>query len=376
MKIAVNTRFLLPHRLEGIGWFTYEIFERLVKRFPQHDFIFYFDRPYKERFVFGSNVMPIVLHPQARHPILWKLWFNVSLQYSLAKHKPDVFISPDGYIPLPNKVKSIAVIHDINFEHNPEYLLGSARKYFLKYFRKFAQQATRVATVSKFSKTDIAQTYHIALDKIDLVYNGIGDFFKPLSVRNQAQIRQEYTDGASYFVFVGALNPRKNLEGMLAAYTLYRNQGGTNKFVIVGTKMYWPASLENCIAEHPFKKDLIFSGRLEREGLNKVLASAEALLFISHFEGFGIPMIEAFQCEIPVITSTKTSLPEVADGAALLCEPDDHAGIAKAMFEVAEPDIRKTLIAKGKERAAFFTWEKSADMMWESIEKCLASEKA
>lgn len=376
MKIAVNTRFLLPHRLEGIGWFTYEIFQRLVTRYPEHDFIFYFDRPYKERFVFGTNVTPIVLHPQARHPILWKLWFNVSLQYSLAKRKPDILISPDGYIPLPNRVKSIAVIHDINFEHNPEYLLGSARKYFLKYFRIFANEATRVATVSKFSKTDISEMYQVDTDKIDLIYNGIGDFFKPLPSLDQEQIKQEYTDGDSYFVFVGALNPRKNLEGMLAAYILYRQQGGTNKFVIVGTKMYWPASLEKCIAEHPFKDDLVFSGRLEREGLNKVLASAEALLFVSHFEGFGIPMIEAFQCEIPVITSTKTSLPEVADGAAILCEPDDYEGIAKAMFQVSEPEIRDTLIAKGKKRAEFFTWERSADMMWESIEKCLAVEKA
>lgn len=371
MKIAVNTRFLLPHRLEGIGWFTYEIFKRLVERHPEHEFIFYFDRPFPKRFVFGTNVKPIHLPPPARHPILWHIWFDISLLLSLQRRKPDIFISTDGYLPLRYKGKTVSVIHDINFEHHPEYLKGIARKYFLTYFRKFAHIATRVATVSEYSKKDIAHTYGISFEKIDLVYNGIGDFFKPLSTSEQEAVRQEVSGGHDFFVFVGALNPRKNIEGMLHAFELYKKQGGTRKFVIVGTKMFWDTTLEQVYQEHPFKSDIIFTGRLEREALNKVVASATALLFVSHFEGFGIPMIEAFQCEVPVITSTETSLPEIAQDAAILCSPKNYLQIAKAMFDVEHEETRQSMIEKGKKRAAFFNWDKSADMMWESIQKCL-----
>jgi glycosyltransferase involved in cell wall biosynthesis len=271
-------------------------------------------------------------------------------------------------------VRSISVIHDINFEHNPQYLLGRARKYFLTYFKLFAKEANRIATVSQYSKKDIIETYGINPDKIDLVYNGIGNFFKPLNEEDQAQVRQTYTSGSPYFVFIGALNPRKNLEGMLAAYKIYRQEGGDRRFLVVGTKMYWPETLEKAYSKHPYKADIIFTGRLEREGLNQVLASAQALLFVSHFEGFGIPMIEAFQCHVPVITSTKTSLPEVADGAALLFEPNNHESIANAMFKVQQSDVRQSLVEKGIKRAAFFSWEQSADMMWGSIQKCLADE--
>ncbi len=363
----------MPHRLEGLGWFTYEVFKRLVERHPEHTFLFYFDRPYKKRFVFGPNVKPIVLYPPARHPILWRIWFDISLYWSLRWRKPDVFVSPDGYLSLPYKGKDIAVIHDINFEHKPEYVKQPARKYLLTYFRKFARKATRVATVSEYSRQDISRTYGISPAKIDLVYNGIGDFFKPLPPEVQETIRKRLSGGAQYFLFIGALNPRKNLDGMLRAYALYREKGGTKKFLIVGTKMFWDENIEQIYSAHAFKEDIIFSGRLERESLNQALSAAHALLFVSHFEGFGIPMIEAFQCEVPVITSTKTSLPEVADGAALLCAPDDPGQIAEALFRVEEEGTRATLIAKGKRRAQFFSWEKSADMMWESIQKCMAS---
>jgi glycosyltransferase involved in cell wall biosynthesis len=371
VKIAVNTRFLLPHRLEGIGWFTYEIFKRLVERHPEHEFIFYFDRPFPERFVFGKNVTPVHLPPPARHPILWRIWFDISLFLSLKRRKPDVFVSTDGYLPLHYKGKTISVIHDINFEHHPEYLKGIARKYFLTYFQRFARTATRIATVSEYSKHDIAETYSIAPEKIDLVYNGIGHFFKPLPPEEQEKVREQICQGNPFFVFVGALNPRKNIDGMLHAFARYKEMGGSRKFVVVGSKMFWDDTLEQVYQQHPYKKDIIFTGRLEREALNKVVASATALLFVSHFEGFGIPMIEAFQCKVPVITSTETSLPEVADGAALLCSPHNYAEIAQAMFEVEKDSVREAMIEKGLQRAAFFSWDKSADMMWASIEKCL-----
>ena len=373
MKIAVNTRLLLPNKLEGIGWFTYEILQRLCVQHPEVEWLFIFDRPYKPHFVVSSNVTPIVAPPQARHPLLWHLWLEYSLPYIFKKHKPDLFLSPDGYVSMRSKVKTLAVLHDINFEHFPEYIPKKVRGYFLKNFRRFAKRANRVATVSQYSKDDIVKTYGLNPNKIDLVYNGCGEFFKPLSDEEKNEVRQSVARGSDYFIFVGALNPRKNIDGMLQAYSKYRNNGGTNKFIIVGEKMFWNEQIQNVYENHPHQNDILFIGRLEGAALSRVLAASAALLFVSHFEGFGIPIVEAFKCQVPVITSNTTSMPEVAGKAALLCNPNDLEEIAQAMKKVSDPELREKLVNLGKERVELFTWQKSSEMMWESIQKTLAN---
>ena len=155
MRIAINTRFLLTHKMEGFGWYTFEIVKRLVENHPEHTFIFFFDRAYDERFIFGENVTPVVLKPQARHPILFKIWFDRSVTKALKKHKADIFFSPDGYLSLRTEIPQIGVIHDINFEHFPEDLPKSPRNYLRKYFPKFANKANHILTVSESSKQDI-----------------------------------------------------------------------------------------------------------------------------------------------------------------------------------------------------------------------------
>ena len=372
MKIAVNTRFLLPNRLEGIGWFTFEIFKRLTQSHPEVEWIFLFDRPYKEHFIFADNITPVVVSPQARHPILWHIWYEYSLPRVFKKHKPDLFISPDGYLSLKAGVKCISVIHDLNFEHNPENIPSLAGKYYRKYFPKYAHKADRVATVSEYSRKDIHELYDVSEDKIDLVYNGCGDFFFPLKDDEIKTVREEISEGAPYFIFVGALNPRKNITGMLSAFAQYKQKGGLNKFVIVGEKMFWSDDIATAYENHPHRKDIIFTGRLEGSGLNKVLAASSALLFVSNFEGFGIPIVEAFKCEVPVITSTTTSMPEVAGDAAILCDPKSTYEICEAMLKMDSEEVRQGLIAKGKLRANLFTWERSAEMMWDCITKTLA----
>ncbi|MDZ7848934.1 MAG: glycosyltransferase [Owenweeksia sp.] len=141
--------------------------------------------------------------------------------------------------------------------------------------------------------------------------------------------------------------------------------------MIVGEKMFWNDDIQNAYENHPYKEDVIFTGRLEGRGLSRVLAACHALLFVSHFEGFGIPIVEAFKCQVPVITSTTTSMPEVAGEAALPCEPDNYAQIAKAMHQLNDEKLRQALIAKGRARAEVFTWKHAADMMWQSIENTL-----
>ncbi len=363
---------LLRGKLEGIGWFTYEIFKRLTAQHPEIEWVFLFDRPFSDEFVFGKNVTPMVVRPPARHPYLWHVWYEIGLPRAFRKLQPDLFISPDGHLSLRAKIKSLPVIHDLNFEKFPENIPKIARHYYLKYFPKFAEKADRIATVSSYSKKDISNRYKISEKKIDLVYNGVGNFFESVSFEKKKEIQLEINQGNPYFIFIGALNPRKNITGMLRAFELYKKRGGKNGFLIVGEKMFLNQDIEMTYENHPFKDEITFAGRLEGNALSEVLASAEALLFVSHFEGFGIPIVEAFQCKTPVITSTETSMPEVAGDAAILCPPNAIEEIANAMFQMEDEKIRRNLIKRGEERSRLFSWDKSAEMMWKSIEKTLA----
>jgi len=356
---------------EGIGWFTYEIFRRLAARQPEIEWIFIFDRPFDDQFITSENITPVVLAPPARHPFLWYTWFHISLPAKLQQLKPDIFISPDGYLPLKSNCPTLGVIHDLNFEHRPQNLPWLVRKYMLHFFPLYAKAATRLATVSKYSAKDISQLYGRPIEDIDLVYNGCGEFFFPIPANEQKLVKDELTDGKEYFLFVGALNPRKNLDGMLRAYRNYRESGGQNLFVIVGEAMFINQDIKSELDEHPYREDILLVGRMEGEQLNRILASSAALLFVSHFEGFGIPIVEAFKCQVPVITGTSTSMPEIAGDAAILCEPENYQQIAQAMHDVGVASVRNGLIAKGVERAKIFTWERSADMMWASIQKTL-----
>ena len=130
MIIAVNTRLLLPEKLEGIGWFTRETLSRITNDHPEHQFLFIFDRPYADEFIFSGNITPIVLSPPTRHPILWFIWFELQIPRILRKYKADLFFSPDGYLSLNTRVRQLAAIHDINFAHRPKDLPWLKAKYY------------------------------------------------------------------------------------------------------------------------------------------------------------------------------------------------------------------------------------------------------
>ncbi len=371
MKIAVNTRLLIKNKLEGIGWFTKEVLERIVKNNPQHEFIFFFDRKFDPSFIFADNVTPIVLAPQARHPILFILWFEVSVRRALKKHQPDVFLSPDGYLSLLSKKKQIAVIHDINFEFFPQFLPVGARIYLRYFFPKFAQKAERIITVSEFSKKEIEEQYHIDAAKVDVAYNGVANEYQPIPIEEAKNVRWHYTRGIPYFVYVGALQPRKNIEFLLKAYEAFRKKTETpHRLVIVGEKKWWSSKHEQTYQNMQFKDEVIFTGRLDLDELAKVVAASLALVYVSFYEGFGIPVVEGMKSGVPVICSNLSSMPEVAGDAALLVNPYDEESIAEAMLSLHQsPALQKELRTKGIERASIFSWDRTAKNVWNSILK-------
>ena len=373
MRIAVNTRLLIKDKMDGIGLFTYESFRKIVLNHPEIEFIFIFDRTPDPSFLFSKNITPIKIGPPTRHILLIDFWFQFSLKRLLKKLQPDVFVGCDGMLPLNTKTKTLAVIHDLNFEHHPEQLPKNVRKFYLKYFPKFAQQATRIATVSEFSKSDIMQTYHIPTDKIDVVYNGAHENFKPISVEKSTEIKNKFTFGENYFLFIGTLHPRKNLIRLFQAFNQFKEENNSNfKLLMVGKRMWWTSEIENLFNQLTHKSDILFAGRVNEQELYEITASAYALTYVPIFEGFGIPLVEAMSCGVPVITSNVTSMPEVVEDAGILVDPFSVEDITKAMVNiVADQSLRKKLAEKSKTQAQKFSWDKTAQLLWKSIQKTI-----
>ena len=371
MRIAVNTRLLLKDRLEGIGWFTYEHLKRITRSHPGHDFFFIFDRPWDEEYLFAENVHPIVLGPPARHPFLFYLWFEWRLPSLLKKINADIFLSPDGYIPLKLNIPVINVIHDINFHHHPKDFSPLVRGYYNYFFPKFAKRSDHIVTVSEYSKNDIQQQYGIDAKKITVVYNGVNSIYAPLDEAVQKRTKETYSTGKEFFLFVGALNPRKNVNRLMKAFAIFkRNTQSDFKLVIVGAKMFGNREMERTYQQHPYKKDIIFTGRLAPKELQKIYASAFALSYFPYFEGFGIPIAEAMACGIPVLTSNVTSMPEVGGKAALLADPYNESDMADKMTQLwKNAELYQALKKKSIARSSLFNWDSAAKKMWNVIEK-------
>ncbi len=373
MKIAVNTRLLLTGKLEGIGWFTYQGLKRIVRAHPEVKFYFIFDRPFCPSFIFAGNVHPVRLRPPARHPLLYYLYFEYALAGYLKRLQPDLFVSPDGFLSCRYQGKQLPVFHDLNFMHHPEYVPRLTASYYKYFFPKYAAKASRIATVSDFSKNDIVRTFGYPAEKVDVVYNGVNEGFAPVDQAASEEIKRRHTEGRPYFVYIGALHKRKNIDHMLLAFDRFRgrDQEG-HKLVVIGAPMFGSGDIERVFQSMVYKDDVIMAGRLYGEELRALVASARALLLVSHFEGFGIPIIEAMKCEVPVIASNVTSMPEVAGGAALLVNPSSVDEIANAMQEIAgNKALREQLVALGKVRALDFSWDKTAGLLWDSMMMCV-----
>ena len=363
MKIAINTRLLIENELEGIGRFSFEIVKRIVKKYPSVQFHLIFDRPYSKKFLFEKNVIAHVLRPKTRHPIIWYYWFEIQLPKLLKNIKADLLISLDGFLTTKLDIPKINVLHDINFEHRPQDLPFFYRKYYKYYIPKYCHLSNKIITVSNFSKYDISQKYNIPKEKIRVVYNGVSKDFYSININQKNEIKKKYTSGEDYFIFIGSLHKRKNIIRMLKAFDLFKTKTNSKtKFIIIGKKRWWSNNMQKTYNNLKYKKDITFTGYVEDNVLNGLISSAKCLCFVSLFEGFGLPIVEAMKCGVPVITSNTSSMPEICGKAGLIVNPEKTQEIALAMEKInQDQQLCDYLIKNGIERSKIFNWEKSAN---------------
>jgi glycosyltransferase involved in cell wall biosynthesis len=374
MNIAINCWVLRNKKYDGIGYFTIYTVKQLIKTHKETNFIILVDTNFKEQFFNYPNAKIIKVFPPFRHPLLYIFFLEFVIPFVLIFMKADLFLSPDGMLSLLSRKKQVPIIHDLNFEHFPKNIDFKNRIYYKYFFKKFANKATRIITISEYSKKDIETLYKIPSNCIDIVYCGISKEFRPLSEEEIKFTRVKYSNGEPYFFFIGSIHPRKNIERLILAFDKFKTET-TNKvkLIIAGSTLWDNSQLIDVHKNCKFHNDIIFTGRVGEAELTRLLGSSYGLSFVPIFEGFGIPIIEAFQVKVPVMTSNVTSLPEVAGDAAVYVNPFDIDSIKdgfRVLYDNHNKIIEK-LVEKGNKQKEKFSWDKTAALVWNSIQKAI-----
>jgi len=369
MRIAVNAIFLQKGQMEGYGWFVQEVFSRLAIQNPEHEFLLVFDRPYDPSFVFAPNCTPIVVGPAARHPASFYYWYNIAAPAALRKYKPNIWVNPYGFCSTSSSIPQLLMVHDLAYKHYPKFIAWHQYLYYQWFTPSFIKKAASILTVSNFSKQDLIKHFPKAASKISVLYPAARKAFQPLSWEEKSQVKDSYSDGREYFLFVGGIHPRKNLLNLLKAFSLFKKWQKSNMKLLVAGRMAWQyQDLLEKIKTYKYRDDLVMLGALEETQLTRITASAYALVYPSFFEGFGMPILEAMQSGVPVIASNTSSMPEVGSDAALFADPNDPDAIAQQMLLLYKDEkLRNFQIEQGLARADVFSWDKTADQVWEKI---------
>lgn len=285
----------------------------------------------------------------------------------------DLFFSPNvNFLSLSSSCKKVITFHDLSFERYPEFF-SKKRQLWHKFInpRSLAEHSDLIIAVSNSTKNDLIQIYNIDSQKIKVIFSGIDKSFQPISDKNCLDIiRNKYKLPEKFILYLGTIEPRKNIEGLILAFNkLRQNSKIKHKLVIAGEKGWLYKQIFNCASKINYKDDIIFTGFIEDKDKPAVYNLAEVFVYPSFYEGFGFPPLEAMACGTPVITSSVSSLPEIIDNAGLLVDPYNINEITEAMMQVIlDKHLRESFREKGLERVKEFGWERCAKEMLREIE--------
>ncbi len=261
----------------------------------------------------------------------------------------------------------VTTIHDLAFEHLPETFNRRSWMQLRLTARHTARRAAHIITVSEYSRGDISRTYGIASERITVTPEAAPPHFAP--VMNEAElrrIRESYGIQKNYILSLGSIHPRKNLVRLIEAYSCLRAvrpQGKLPQLVLAGKRGWLDDETFRAAERHALGKDILFTGYVPEQDLVGLYSGAVCFVYPSYFEGFGLPVVEAMQCGVPVIAGNRTSLPEVVADAGLLFDPFDTQALVNTLTQVIDDSgCRAMLRAKGLERAKHFNWKTTAQL--------------
>jgi len=375
MHIALNAHLLSSsrsYRAAGINWYIRSLLAFLPRVSDRHKFTAFLGKEEAGHGFHGIQTEVSILpteRPAAR--IAWEqlaqpvrlLGNRIDLLHSLAFVQPVILPCP-----------SVVTIYDLSFIHYPQRL-QPWRRLYLRWGTTFsARRASRVIAISASTKRDIVGLLGVAEDKVDVIPCGVDEDFRAVDRQEQLEeLRKKRRLPPRMLLFVGTIEPRKNLTTLLRSYALLRERIQPPPLVIAGAKGWQHEEVFSLVQELGLPDELLFPGFIPRDELPLWYNAADLFVYPSLYEGLGLPPLEAMACGTPVVTSDTSSLPEVVGDSGLLVDPTDAEEIALAMERLlTDSTLRDELTSKGLKRARAFTWHRTARETVEVYDRALA----
>lgn len=360
MKVGIDCR-LPTYRMGGISQYTIHLIQALGKISGGNQFKVFHSRKETREFLPSTsqgNFSRSDLLTPCHHR-----FERYSLGAELAPHRLDVFHSPDFIPPCCGAARRIITVHDLNFLYYPEFLTAESRRYYSNQIGWAVESADHIIADSEATRLDLISMLGVAPDKVTTVYLAANPIFSMTYSREEiAETVKKYGMGYGFILAVGTLEPRKNLPVLFRAYKRLRDEFEISvPLVLVGSKGWLFDEIYRTITDLELEKDIIHLSGVQDDQLAHLYRAASVLAFPSHYEGFGLPALEAMHSGCPVVASNRGSLPEVVGVGGVLLEPDDIDAWTNTLFSVMSGvELTKSLRLAGKEQAQKFTWDKTA----------------
>jgi len=355
MLIGIDASRAARGERTGTERYSFELIRHLVALDRRNKYRLYFDQPPPYDLRFATCDLRIMPFP--------RLWTHVRLSLEMMRHPPDVLFVPAHVLPIVHPPRSVVTIHDLGYLYFPQAHRPLDRLY-LDLSTRFNARAARIIADSQATKRDLVERYRVDPAKIAVVYPGYDEAtFRPVGDRETIEaVKVRYGVAGDYILFVGTIQPRKNLIRLIEAFANLRTCKLANlQLVIAGKRGWLYEAVFRRVEELGLEGQVIFTGYVAEEDLPALLSGARLFAFPSLYEGFGLPVLEAMACGTPVVCSKASSLPEVTGDAALLFDPLDVEGLTAAMGRIlGDEKLREELVERGLERARGFSWERCA----------------
>jgi glycosyltransferase involved in cell wall biosynthesis len=358
MRIGIDATALPPQAV-GAANYIINLIQTLLRIDATNEYVIFSKLAHASLF---DSTRAEIVQAVLPSPVLRIAWEQTALPFLARQRRLDLLHSPHYTMPLAKTCRVIVTIHDLTFFLDPQMHLPYKRIFFRTMIPLSARRADALITISESTRQDLLRFLPLDARRVTAIPLGVAARFSPLDdAAATDKIRNKYRLPARFILAVGVLEPRKNLPTLVRAFRALVEQGLPHSLVLVGHKGWMFDELFRTIANLDLAQRVIFTGYVPEEELPLVYNAADLFVYPSLYEGFGLPILEAMACGVPVITSNLSSMPEVAGDAGILVDPNDVNALADAMTRVlTDRVLRATLAAKGLARARSFSWERMA----------------
>ncbi len=353
------------HRHAGIGRYAHELLAALTRIDRANTYrVFHNQLAFNERVDAPLDPLPRTVIPLTAKPWRMSVLLADFLRVPMDRWIPgiDVFHGTDHLLPPLRRARTVFTLHDLIFKFFPEYHLPLNRAFLGLMLPRFLRRADAIIAVSECTKRDAIRLYHLPPEKITVIYEGVDPALRPVEDKNLIeQARARYAHDQPFVLYLGTIEPRKNLIALIDAVRALRARGLPHRLLIAGRKGWLYQATFDHVTRTGMSEAVVFLDYVPDAELPALFAACDAFVFPSLYEGFGLPPLEAMACGAPVVCSNTSSLPEVVGEAAVLFDPRDVGEIAGAIERVvSDVALRDELRAKGIAQAAKFSWERAA----------------